>query len=145
MRKTETRVIDGVEYRVTQFGALEGRKVLLRLLKAVGPLFAAFAELKGEGEGKLKDAIPHLDSALNGLKEEDLEYLCDVFARCTEVKLNGKWPNLPDVFDLHFTGKYISMFAWLKFCVEVNFSDFFQLATRKREALSAVAEATESA
>lgn len=140
MRKSETKLLESTEYRVTQFGALEGRKVLLRLIKSIGPVLMPAA-----GAKDLAAALPGIGTALEALKEEDIEYLCDVFARHTEVRVNGKWPQLSDIFDLHFGGKYLEMFLWLKFCVEVNFSDFFRKAIERKEALSTAADPAESA
>lgn len=83
-----------------QLGALEGRRACARLLKLVGPAIERGAKVKDEG------AEVALASALAGLadsmKEEDMEFFCDLMAKQTLV--GGQM--LTAVFDNHFAGKY---------------------------------------
>lgn len=110
LRKTETRVIDGCSYEVTQLGAISGSRVFIRVLKLLGPLFA--------GGGKLD-----LGRVFENLNETDFEYLCNAFKPVTMVTGQGE---LQGIFDIHFTGRYLAMMQWLWFCLELNYGDFLK-------------------
>lgn len=129
--KTQEREIDGVKYRVTQLGAVDGRAVLLRLLKAFGPSAAAM----------LGDNIAEAVAKLN-LSEDDLSYFCQQFGQKTFVVLGDKTPRLDNVFDEHFAGRYRAMILWLGFAVEVNFADF--LSDKAAAMLAGIAAAPQS-
>lgn len=110
LRSTQEKDIDGCSYAVTQLGALKGSKVFVRVLKVLGPAFAS------------KDPAAFFD----GLKEEDVEYLCSTFSPMTFVK-GGQFPGpLDKTFDFHFAGRYGALVQWLLFCVQVNFGDFLK-------------------
>lgn len=111
-RQAVIKTIGGIEFSIYPLGALTGRKVLTRLIRMAGPAMG-------------KDTS--LADLLGGIKEEDVEYLCDVFGQVTMVTLApDKKPDLKTVFDNVFAGRYEVMTEWLKACLEVNFSSFFQ-------------------
>lgn len=111
-REQKSKVIGNFEYQVTQLGATEGRKVFTRL-----------AKLLGAGAGS-KEPIAGILAALN---DEDVGYLCEVFAKVTFVKIDEKRsPQLSGIFEEHFAGQYNGMVKWLLFCLELNFASFFQ-------------------
>jgi hypothetical protein len=117
MRETKSKEIGGHIYQVTQLGALEGRKVLARLAKALAPL-AAPGEISAR-----------IGAVVAGLKEEDIEQLCDTFAKHTCVtggEYGSKAPPLGPIFDAHFVAKYEDLVQWLVFSLRVNFEGFFQ-------------------
>lgn len=120
----QSKQIGDYTYEVTQFDAIKGRRVFVRLSNLLGP---AFSEMKSENDGN--KAIGKL---LENLKEVDLDYFCDAFAECTEVGggdfAEGKTPKLKAIFGLHFAGKYFAMFEWLTFALEVNYQSFFDEA-----------------
>jgi len=122
-RDSEVRNINGLDYKVVQLGAKQGRKVLIRLMKVGG---AGLAGLTGE-QG-LAGVVAGLAAAVQNLSEEDFEYFCDTLSPVTEVTLaDGKRPQLNNAFDDHFAGDYGTMALWLAFALEVNFSSFFQV------------------
>lgn len=117
--EVKSKTIGDCTYRVRQLPAIQGRKVLVRLMKMFGPAL--------ESIGKNTDVGSMLASALENLDEEVFDSLCDTFAKHTEFELaNGNYVGLgePGMFDQHFTGKYGPMIQWLAFCVQVNFADF---------------------
>ncbi len=129
MLQAKSKVIDGLEYKVTQLGAKEGRRLLTRLVKVAGPMMA------GAGTGDVSGA---LERALGGLKDEDVDFLCDTLARSTEVQVDSTHqPLLADIFDSHFAGNYHNLMKWLAFALEVNFGSFFQMAVALKSAVSA--------
>jgi len=118
MRESKTTTIGAYEYTVYQLGAIDGRRILTKLAKVAGP---AFAGLK---PGQANDFFGKL---LDALDVELVDALCDKFAEFTEVQLDAEHkPFLKGKFDDHFAGKYGEMLSWLVFCLEVNFSNFFQ-------------------
>ena len=103
MLETRSKTINGTEYKVTQLDAIRGRKVLARMQRVAGNM--------------------------NQMSDEDMDYLCDVFAPSTCVVSTNDHgqrvePQLSKIFGLHFAGKYDEMAEWLAFCVEVNFGSF---------------------
>ena len=126
--ETQKKTIGGTEYTVTTLGGVEGRKVYLRLVKALGPA------LRADAVGAM------LANAIEALPEEVFDSLCATFAERTTVLLpDGRTPSLARVFDVHFSGQYRAMTEWLYFCVEVNFGDFLG---ELRERIAAFAKTT---
>lgn len=136
MIQTEEKLIGEHTYFVTQLGALQGRKLLRRLVAIAGP---ALAELVKELPPASKDGRGFDLGALNlstvgaavealteRMTEEELEHVCNVLAARTEVQLDPeRRVPLQSIFDVHFAGRYSAMFQWLAFALEVNFRDFF--------------------
>lgn len=123
-RELKERTISGTTYRVHQLGALQGRKVLARLGKVL--------------------AVVQSDKLESLLAEDEVDYLCDTFGRTTEVHLGDKWPQLSDVFDEHFAGRYADLLSWLMFALEVNFGSFFTEAVKKLEGFAATVKKSKS-
>lgn len=124
-RKVETKEINGSTYEVTQFGALVGRQVLLRLTKMIGPALAGLSK-GGFNEQGLASA---LETWTANLSPDDFDYLCDQFAKCTKVKQSLTTGQVIDLdldkqFDSHFAGNYGTMILWLRFAIGVNYSSF---------------------
>lgn len=111
MRKQESKEIGGARFEVTQLGATQGNKVLIRLINVMGPLVTAGKE-PGKGLG----------AAMRYLQEDDLDYFCKAFAPVTFV--DGR--ELSREFDLYFAGKYDELFEWLVFCVQLNYGSFLK-------------------
>jgi hypothetical protein len=62
---------------------------------------------------------------------------CKAFATHTMLrKSDGKEPQLSNVFDDHFSGNYLEMVEWFAFCVECNYSNFFDGLIGKLASLS---------
>ncbi len=140
-KKTEERKLGDHVYVVSQFGALQGRAVLFRLTKMLGPALA----------GILKDGLSEagFGAALSGwaasANVEDFTWLCDQFAEVSQVKQptsSGLPIVLPlgKVFDDHFVGHYSEMLKWLAFAIMVNFADFLDVKGLVTSALGAMAE-----
>ena len=121
MLESSTRKIGDTAYRVTQLQAVKGRKLLVKLLKALGPAAEAITDAQSGNVGAL------LAKLTENLDETLVDELCDVFAASTEYELaSGKWVGLGEagIFGLHFAGKYGEMAKWLAFAVEVNYGSF---------------------
>jgi hypothetical protein len=56
--KQQTVEIDGHKYNITQLGALEGRRLVVRLSKALAPMLGSFADHEKLTEGAVSVALP---------------------------------------------------------------------------------------
>lgn len=126
-KKNKEKRIGEVNYRVTQFGALKGRQILVRLFAFLGP--AASGYLKGGlSEEGIAAALTGLSAAVT---PEGFDVLCDEFASCTEVveqsTVGPIATPLKAQFDDHFAGRYLEMVLWFAFAVHVNFADFLDV------------------
>ena len=134
MLKHETKTIGGNTYEVSQLPYSIGHKVLLRLMKAVGPslsqLFANAPELKGKkvSELDLKELAPSAAAVsqrlAEDLNEEDFQYVTDTLAEYSWLVRDGKKLPLLQEREFLFAGNYLEMFKWLAFALRVNFLGF---------------------
>lgn len=141
MLETREKTIGNHTYYVRQLGATKGRQALVRLVKTLGPVLgAALGGMSLEQMSKSKEPInvmdmdadtiaPLLESLATHINESDLEWFCDTFGECTQVKTpeGGQVPLNKEKQELHFAGRYGEMFRWLGFCLEVNFKDFLSI------------------
>lgn len=141
-RENVTRAIDGVDYKVVQLGAKEGNKLFIRLFRILAPTLGTLLENAPPG-GNLGDIPvdalgPALSALADKVTEEEFDNLVRKFAPCTMFGKESadRWQPLSDHFDDHFAGRQMACLMWLRFCLEVNFSDFFvafkQAAERQR-------------
>lgn len=121
---THDFTVGGVRYSTTVLGAIKGRALYLRLLKAVGP---ALPKLAGLSENPEESLLGALSGILQGLDCDLLDALCTEFAAVTVMPSDDGTKRVPlgPVFDIHFAGKYQHMVGWLVECVKLNgFVDF---------------------
>src|SRR5690606_32678947 len=124
----QTRTIGNHIYQVRKLGASDGRKMLIRLVKLLGPALAALLEDPSLGKSKKKGwSILDLDTASMGralrtlaerLGEEDLEYFVKTLGPTTQVELTDGRVQVLDLEtqELHWAGNFSSMFKWIAFC-----------------------------
>ena len=125
MLRSESKEIEGSVYHVRVLGATEGRKLLVRLMRVLGPALGEFlVNRKGEALAD-SDVLPAIAILGQRLTEEDLEYVVAKFAETTEVEKEGKKIVLSKIQELHFAGNYLAMFKWLWFCLQTNFTAAF--------------------
>lgn len=149
MIESEETTIGDTTYRVTQLGAKQGRRLLMRLLRLAGPSLTeaiggdtSLASLGDVDLSTLSGAVKRLcENAL----EDELEHLFDTFAPKTQIdKGEGKWAVLSHEAELHFAGKYREMFEWLWFCLQVNYKDFIVGSMARAAAMTQKATKSES-
>lgn len=129
-RRTKELTIGEHQYRLTQLGALAGRKLWLELVQA---LTSPLEKLAAAGNAKVDDAmlISALGALVNGLDEATLERLCEAFGKSCQVRVaddrgGERWPDLVGpVFDDHFAGDYVGLSTWLGECILFNFLESF--------------------
>ena len=120
MRETREHTIDGQIYSITQLGAKQGRLVLARVLRIVAGAAGAAQSVEDPVEAAAA-AAAKLASALT---DDEVNYLCDVFSKATQVTEGAKGWALSDIFDDHFAGRYGAMLQWLWAALETNYSSF---------------------
>lgn len=134
----KTTQIGEFAYEVTQLGAKDGNRVLMKIAKSVGPLFVLAGGGASLNAAKAAEAVA-------GLSEDDFAFVVDTLAKKTDVTLqDGKSPSLAVIFDLHFAGRYEDELAWLEFAIEVNFGPFFRGLLAKAAAARGAATPTRS-
>lgn len=123
MRQEVRKSVNGKDYVFYQFGASEGLKVWLRILKIIGTPIGALASKATSG---IKTEVRELgiDKAVEMLcqnmeADEVLILIKDVLS---QVTYDGK--RLNDIFDVHFAGAYMQIFDVLYVSLEVNYKDF---------------------
>jgi len=130
-RAVKDKVIGGHRYEVTLLGAKQGRAMLVRLVRLMGPATAGFIEGTLHAKGDLtvslasgaSDAIRELSQRIT---EAEFAAVSDELARFTVVHIDHEHaPKLFDVFEEHFAGRYDVMLHWFGFALEANFSSFF--------------------
>ena len=121
---THERTIDGLSYETTILDADQGRKILVRVMKIMAGGAAAAGEKMNKGSWAA--GMSGIAGLLERLSDEDLGVFIKTFgARSTVLLDSGNRVRIADVYLLHFAGKMLAMMDWLTFCIEVNYSDFF--------------------
>lgn len=122
MLKEHKFSIDGHDYQLTQLGAIQGRRIWLKLLHV---LAAPLKELAQQETFNQSAGVMALAALVQSLDDATTEELYAVFGQTCRVRNGEKWPLLDETqFDLHFAGRYISMSKWLGECLRFNFAGF---------------------
>lgn len=135
--RVQQRTIDGFTYEVTPVTAAAGYKALLRFMKLASPVLSAAMD---GGKTMEQAAAAALSKLATTVEEGDLLYFAKLFGPQTKFCEEGKessdcWATLTsDAQELHFAARYMAMFDWLKFCMEVNFGGFFGESIRRATA-----------
>jgi len=122
LRQVE-KTIGEHRYRTTLLDTFTGINVATRITTKVGEALKA---------GDVEHAERILGDFLAKLTTDEVRFYVDVFAKQTEiVQADGKTPFLKDNLLFHFSGRYGEMIAWLAWCFEVNFADFFAMVRER--------------
>jgi tail assembly chaperone len=113
--RSESRQIGEHKYHVILLPTSEATGAAFRLANVAGPAVQAYRDGGVVAAGKF----------LQELKHDDLVYFTDLFKPRTTIEAKGKKIGLAAVYEEHFVGDMKSLFKWLAFCVEINFSSFF--------------------
>lgn len=122
MIQTKEKMIGESKYMVTQMTALRAVRMQARLLKLLGPSFAAMisASDKSNPDSCLPTAVALLADKLDEKSFENL-----VLDLMRGVRKDGSELTQSDL-DIEFAGNLNELFLVMQFVLEVNFSDFFQ-------------------
>jgi hypothetical protein len=154
MRTSDKSTIDGLEFTTSMLPARRAARLGARLLRLSGPLLS---KLDGV---KMSDDVSVLASAMISLfqtvDDDELESLQAEILCGTSVKITLPGKKKPDnvdlldgdMIDLVFTGRLATMYKAMKFAVEVNFADFFDMlrsvAAKKRVATPPTPDSSET-
>lgn len=136
MRNPVETTIGACQYRYTPLPAGRGLKVLARVAKLAGPALARLAEtnlsgvanaLRNGSDGSV-DFAGAIEALVERVDGEELAWLCKELATQTMVRgpHHKGFVRLDDQFDDHFCADYLSMFHWLKWCLEVDLGPLFR-------------------
>lgn len=128
-KKTQTRVIAGMDVKCTPFGVLTALELSPRVGRVVAPLMAqaqALAGAAGDGASSPEAAGPALEAVLAKLDGRELVSLAKALLSETSVVCDGKLLSLadPTMIDVAF-GALGDLIAACAFSAEVNFAGFF--------------------
>jgi hypothetical protein len=131
--RRQERIIDGYTYSVVPLPTAAGLQALDRFKNVAAPLIAGFLSSETTGlEGAAAAAMEMLPKAIS---YADVAYFQKVFGD-TSVYIDGekKVPLTVGNQEIHFSGRYMALFDWLAFCMEVNFRGFFDDAKQRGSA-----------
>lgn len=127
MREVKEFVVDGVAYKLTQFGAKKAQATLLAVAKVVG---GAIGKAGVEGVGDVQLAAI-LERFFENVSQELLDKVCADFAEACLFCEGDKEIPLKPHYDSHFAGRTLAWMGWLSECFEANYGDFLsELRTR---------------
>jgi len=109
-------MINGIKFKVTQLGFADGMELLTTLGRIIGP---AISDPK-----KASSPTSMIGDIIGRLSFAEISSITDKLAKTTRIEREpGRWPGLEPEVDL--AGNYDLTLRWLKFALEVNYSDFF--------------------
>lgn len=136
--KSETKTINGHTYDVTQLPYSQGKSLLMRLFKCLGPAMAkalgVAPELKDRklSEMKLSEVAPVLgvtcEQLAQDLSEEDFDFAVALLGQYSYVigDTGARQQLTSDFLEFHFAGNYGELFQWLAFALRVNYLGFLR-------------------
>jgi hypothetical protein len=139
MYEAKSKTIDGTEFKVQPFTAIEALRLKAYLVKMIGPAFGQLLSSFKKGQ-KLADMdidgdkfSSAIEALTNQLGEQEFISFIQRMLSCTSCMLNGSngkvMVNFADDFaqkmDMVFQGKLFSIYPVMLFVLEVNYPDFF--------------------
>jgi len=131
--KTERKMIDDLDVQVTQIAAMPSLDLLAKLGDLVGPAMAQIAGLlPGENSpGQINAAAlsPVVESIFQQIGKQGIRPVLSSILSCVVVWEEGKSLPLSDekVVNGVFTGRLLTLAQVVRFSLEVNYGDFFEL------------------
>jgi len=131
-KKQEKLEIDGDLYNATQLGAVQGKQLYDRLIKAIGPALRDIIMTLGgdKSAGVELRAASMIIGALEALPLDLVNDIDEKFAgSCTvRTETGAMLPLGPvvdgSVFDQHFAGRFDSLMKWRMAMLKLNFGSF---------------------
>jgi hypothetical protein len=138
--KTENRKIGEHNYTCRQMKAWTGLRVFTKLSRLLGSQITALIsgiEFDEDGQPKWTElaerAAPLIAGVFRTLDENEInEIVADLFGdgcmMCDSLLgIEGRESDVMKAFDVHFSGRILHLLAVVKFALEVNFHDFFDV------------------
>jgi hypothetical protein len=137
--KSESTTINGNTYEVTQLPYTLGQRLLMRLIKTLGPAFAdALAQAPDVDPGtdlmsvNITQLAPAIGAAVRAvtsqLSEADLDFAVATLAEYSKIKRPTDSMSVPlkGEMEFHYAGNYAELAQWLGFALKVNYGGFFR-------------------
>jgi len=131
--KVEQRTIDGVGYTCTQMPGMRSVRVSARLIKYLGEpvvrMLAGATQWKAGTTAadimmSLADICPNVEEDMVVMSIGDLFKGCLTADNIVGQEVAGDvWEH----FDMHFAGRMMHLYKVVRFAMEVNFHDFFDV------------------
>ena len=125
--------IDDKKFKIRVLGSRDGRALLLKIIKLVGPAMAEFLNKQNDDKSS-KDLLdqdfgntvgPAIEKLCMSLNENDYEKMIDTLAGKTQMQINeGEWVQLNKVRDMAFAGNYDLEMKWLLAALKENYGSF---------------------
>jgi hypothetical protein len=130
MEQRQEREIDGVMYEAWPLKFEKGRPALVKLMATWAVIMGSVTRGAAQGAGAISGVFEALPLALS---DADFTYYAKLFGDASRFKApaasegaDDRWvPLLERTQNEHFQGRYSAYFQWIAFCMEVNFSNFF--------------------
>lgn len=118
--ETQSKLIDGVEYSVTQLPARRALKLKAKLIKSFGSVFASFIS-NGKDPDNLAKAIQLFSQSIDENQFESIivELLSTARKRGHELT--------PSTIDTEFAGDIAGIYKVSAYVIEVNYANFFTM------------------
>lgn len=130
MRKEKEAIISGTKFKVTQLGFAEGMELLTTLGRIIGPALS--------DPQRATNPAAIIGDIISRLSFAEIMSITDKLAKSTRIEREPwRWPLLEPEVDL--AGNYDLTMRWLKFALEVNYSDFFAAGGLLQDVISPVA------
>lgn len=121
--KEKDVAIAGRDYKLTQLGAVEGRKLWIAVLRVLAPTIRALASAKELNQEAVFTAVA---TVVENLDDETHNALAEAFRRKSRIRSGENWPELSreEIFDDAFAGNYVAYTQWLGENLVFNFANF---------------------
>lgn len=139
--ETKSKIIDGSKYEVTQFPAREAIRLKIRIAKIIGPSWSTVLgglipnaeKRKSKGNQNAFSSImdgdlnmPVVGSAIEKLfynlnENESLDLIERLFSLTRKDGVELK----PEIIDIMFAGKTLTIYKVIWFVIQTNYPDFF--------------------
>jgi hypothetical protein len=147
MVKSQSKVIDGITFTVTQLPATRALKLFTKLVEVAGPALEALQKSPGSGLGDMEVAAlgGALSAASSRLGEEGLMQIAAALFELATATWEGAQAPVMARFDVMFQGRLTTLFKAIGFALEVNYGDFLGALRNAAPGLSATMPASPSA
>ena len=127
-RKTESRMISGMEVRAQQLPAMKALGLLTRLGRVLGPALAKAGDIPELSlEMDTSDLAPVIGELFSATDDDQVVALTKQILACTSVIADEKIYHLCDrgAVDDVFAGDLMALLQTIAFTLKVNYGDFF--------------------
>jgi len=125
--------IDDKKFKIRVLGSDDGRALMLKIIKLLGPAMVPFINQQDDGKSSKnlldqdfgKTVGPAIEKLCMSLNENDYKKMVEALASKTQMQINeGEWVQLNKVRDMAFAGNYDLEMKWLLAALKENYGSF---------------------